>query len=114
MASSGFDAAVWEIWPYLCAGATLCLANDEVRSSAQLMQQWMVRERITIGFVPTVHAGPLMAMEWPATTRLRYMLTGGDKLHSFPGRHLPFQVVNNYGPAECTVVSTSSVLEPGS
>ncbi len=114
LASLGFDAAVWEIWPYLCAGATLCLANDEVRSSPQLMQQWMVRERITIGFVPTVHAGPLMTMEWPAATRLRYILTGGDKLHSFPGRQLPFNVVNNYGPAECTVVSTSAVLEPGS
>jgi amino acid adenylation domain-containing protein len=114
LASLGFDAAVWEIWPYLCAGATVCLANDEVRSSPQLMQQWMVRERVTIGFVPTVHAGPLMAMEWPATTRLRYMLTGGDKLHSFPGRQLPFKVVNNYGPAECTVVSTSTILEPGS
>jgi amino acid adenylation domain-containing protein len=114
LASLGFDAAVWEIWPYLCAGATLCLANDEVRSSPQVMQQWMIRERVTIGFVPTVHAGPLMAMEWPATTRLRYMLTGGDKLHSFPGRQLPFKVVNNYGPAECTVVSTSTILEPGS
>ena len=113
LASLGFDAAVWEIWPYLCAGATLCLATDEVRSSPQLMQQWIIREGITIGFVPTVHAAPLMAMEWPATTRLRYMLTGGDKLHSFPRRQLPFQVVNNYGPAECTVVSTSAVLEPG-
>jgi acyl-coenzyme A synthetase/AMP-(fatty) acid ligase/aryl carrier-like protein len=113
LASLGFDAAVWEIWPYLCAGATLCLASDEVRSSPQLMHEWMIRERVTIGFVPTVHAGPLMAMEWPATTRLRYMLTGGDKLHSFPGHQLPFRVVNNYGPAECTVVSTSIVLEPG-
>ncbi len=113
LASLGFDAAVWEIWPSLCAGATLCLANDEVRSSPQMMQEWMVRERITIGFVPTVHAAPLMAMEWPASTRLRYMLTGGDKLHSFPGRQLPFKVVNNYGPAECTVVTTSTVLEPG-
>src|SRR6202034_1884624 len=27
---------------------------------------------------------------------------------------LPFDVVNNYGPTECTVVATSTVLKPGS
>ena len=30
----GFDAAVLEIWAHLCAGATLCLADDAVRSIA--------------------------------------------------------------------------------
>ena len=40
----GFDAAVLEIWAHLCAGSTLCLADDAVRSSPELIQQWMVRE----------------------------------------------------------------------
>ena len=69
LAGLGFDAAVWEIWPNLAAGATVCLANDAVRSSPELLQQWMIRERVTIGFVPTVHAAPMMAMAWPATQR---------------------------------------------
>jgi amino acid adenylation domain-containing protein len=112
LAGLGFDAAVWEIWPYLLAGATICLADDAVRSSPELMQQWIIRERVTIGFVPTVHAGAMMTMEWPATTKLRYLLTGGDTLHHAPASHLPFEVVNNYGPTECTVVSTFSVLRP--
>ncbi len=93
----------------------MCLAdNDALRSSPELIQQWMIRERVTIGFVPTVHAAPLMAMQWPTTTPLRFLLTGGDALHHAPATELPFDVVNNYGPTECTVVATSSVLKPGS
>ena len=114
LAGLGFDAAVWEIWPHLAAGATLCLANDEVRSSPELLRQWIVRERVTIAFVPTIHAPALTAVEWPATTALRVLLTGGDALRRSPEVRLPFEVVNNYGPTECTVVATSSVLRPGS
>jgi acyl-CoA synthetase (AMP-forming)/AMP-acid ligase II/acyl carrier protein len=73
----------------------------------------MVRERVTIGFVPTVHAAPMIAAGWPETTSLRYLLTGGDALQHYPMAQLPFKVVNNYGPTEGTVVSTSGVLTPG-
>lgn len=114
LAGLGFDAAVWEIWPHLAAGATVCFADDAVRSSPELMQQWMIRERITIAFVPTTYVPSMMAMEWPVTTALRFLLTGGDVLHHGPAFNLPFDVVNNYGPTECTVVTTSSVLTPGS
>jgi amino acid adenylation domain-containing protein len=114
LAGLGFDASVWEIWPHLAAGATVCLADDEVRSSPQLIQQWLIRERVTIAFVPTVHAVPLMAIEWPDTTTLRLLLTGGDALHRAPTVQLPFDVVNNYGPTECTVLATSAVIRPGS
>src|SRR6185312_4997820 len=49
-------------------------------------------------------------MEWPAATRLRHLLTGGDTLHVFPPPDLPFAVVNNYGPTECTIVATSGAV----
>jgi amino acid adenylation domain-containing protein len=113
LAGLGFDAAVWELWPNLAAGATICLADDAVRSSPELIKQWMIRERVTIGFVPTVHASPMIAMDWPENASLRYLLTGGDTLHHHPRPQLPFKVVNNYGPTEGTVVSTSGVLTPG-
>jgi amino acid adenylation domain-containing protein len=114
LAGLGFDAAAWEIWPNLAAGATVCLTDDVVRSSPGLLLQWIVRERVTVAFVPTVHAARMIEMEWPATTALRLLLTGGDVLHRSPAVQLPFDVVNNYGPTECTVVSTSTVLKPGS
>ena len=112
LAGLGFDAAAWEIWPNLSAGATILLADEEVRSSPELLQQWMIRERVTVAFVPTVHAAPLMSMQWPMNTKLRYLLTGGDTLQKLPPAGLPFQVVNNYGPTECSVVSTSGLVVP--
>jgi amino acid adenylation domain-containing protein len=113
LAGLGFDAAAWELWPNLCAGAAIFLSPDAVRSSPDLLQQWLISERITVGFVPTIHAAAMMAMHWPVETALRYMLTGGDVLHQGPPLPLSFDVVNNYGPTECTVVATSSVLRPG-
>jgi amino acid adenylation domain-containing protein len=113
LAGLGFDAAVWEIWPYLAAGATLCLVDDSVRTAQQLLKDWLIREGITIAFVPTVTAAPLIAAEWPADAALRVLLTGGDALQQYPSSGLPFVVVNNYGPTECTVVATSTSLVPG-
>ena len=109
----GFDAAVMEIWPHLSAGATLCLADEEARSSPDLIQDWMIRERVTIGLVPTVLGERLITKAWPAKTALRLLIIGGDALHHGPAHQLPFDVVNNYGPTECTVAATWSMLKAG-
>ncbi len=110
IAGVGFDASVWELWPHLSAGATVVLVDEQVRTSADLLRNWLVKERITVAFVPTIFAEPMLGYSWPADTALRYLLTGGDALHSFPSPTLPFTVVNNYGPTECTVVATSGVI----
>jgi|HubBroStandDraft_1064217.scaffolds.fasta_scaffold11582_3 amino acid adenylation domain-containing protein len=113
LTSLGFDAAGWEVWPYLAAGASVSLADDITRISPELLQQWMIAEHITVGFVPTALAASLVDMPWPEKTALRILLTGGDKLHTRPKPGLPFSLVNNYGPTECSVVATSGVVEPG-
>jgi amino acid adenylation domain-containing protein len=110
LAGVGFDAAVWEIWPHLTARATLVLVDEQTRTSADLLCDWLVKERITVAFVPTIFAEPMLAQGWPAGTALRYLLTGGEALHRHPSPGLPFTVVNNYGPTECTVVATSGVI----
>ena len=107
LASLGFDAAVWEIWPTLCAGATLCIASDPIRLSTDLLQQWLVKEQITVSFVPTIQASALIDREWPSQIALRFLLTGADVLPQGPRKRLPFVLVKNYGPTECTVVATS-------
>ena len=113
VAGIGFDAAVWEIWPHLAAGATVVLADEDTRTSADLLREWLVREQITVAFVPTILAERLLADRWPAECPLRYLLTGGEALHRHPSPGLPFTVVNNYGPTECTVVATSGVVSAG-
>jgi amino acid adenylation domain-containing protein len=109
-AGIGFDAAVWEIWPHLAAGGTLLLPDDDLRVSPIKLRDWLVAQRITISFIPTAIAEQLIALSWPRETSLRFLLTGADTLHRFPAANLPFPLVNNYGPTECTVVATSGVV----
>ena len=114
LASLGFDAAVWEIWPTFCAGATLCIASDPVRFSTDLLQQWLIKEQITVSFVPTIQATALIDKEWPSRVALRFMLTGADVLPRGPRKRIPFVLINNYGPTECTVVASSGPVMVGS
>jgi len=106
LAGLGFDASVWETWPYLASGASLHLADSETLTSPEQLRCWLVENSITIGFVPTPLAERIIDTEWPEATKLRVLLTGGDTLHTRPIAGLPFTLVNNYGPTECTVVAT--------
>lgn len=110
LAGLGFDASVWELWPYLTAGASVHLPEESVRTDPESLRRWLVWQEITIGFVPTPLTERLIALSWPSSTSLRILLTGGDVLHRFPPPGLPFTLVNNYGPTECTVVATSGVV----
>jgi amino acid adenylation domain-containing protein len=112
VAGLGFDAAVWEIWPHLAAGASLHVADEETRRSPEGLRDWLVAERVTISFVPTVLAEQVLRAGWPADTALRTMLTGADTLRRRPSAGLPFVLINNYGPTECTVVATSGPVAP--
>ena len=107
VASVGFDAAVWELWPVLCAGASVLIPDALTRMAPERLRDWMVEEKITVAFAPTPIAELLIALPWPSGARLRYLLTGADVLKKFAPAGLPFQLVNNYGPTECTVVATS-------
>lgn len=110
LAGIGFDASVWELWPYLCCGASLDLPADDVRSSPERLRDWLTLREITISFVPTPVAEPMLSLEWRRPAKLRALLTGGDRLHTWPPSSLPFEVVNNYGPTENAVVSTSGLI----
>jgi amino acid adenylation domain-containing protein len=111
LAGTGFDAAVWELWPYLTAGASIYLVKPELLTSPINLRDWLISQKITMSFVPTPVAQELLSLEWATESiALRYILTGGDKLHQYPSVSIPFQVVNNYGPTENTVVTTSGLV----
>ena len=109
----GFDASVWELWSYLTAGSSLHLPGESVRNDAAALRDWIVSRKITITFAATAIAERLLQLDWPAHTALRYLLTGADTLKAYPSPGLPFVLVNNYGPTECTVVTTSGVVPAG-
>jgi len=111
-AAVGFDAAVWEVWPYLAAGASVHFPEDGVRGNPAALRDWLVTQGITITFLATPLAESMLLLDWPHEVDLRILLTGADTLHRRPSARLPFVLVNNYGPTECTVVATSGVVAP--
>jgi amino acid adenylation domain-containing protein len=113
IASLSFDAAVWEVWPALSAGASVSLSDEEVRTSAELLLAWLASEGATIAFLPTPLAEAALRRQMPASLRLRDLLTGGDRLRRRPAPDVPFRVTNHYGPTENAVVTTAGLVEPG-
>jgi amino acid adenylation domain-containing protein len=112
VASPGFDAAVWELWPYLAAGASVHVLDEETRLNPERLRDWLGDKGITISFLPTPLAENVLRVDWPAQAVLRLLLTGGDVLRQRPPAGLPFKLINNYGPTEATVVATSGEVPP--
>jgi amino acid adenylation domain-containing protein len=110
LAGTAFDAAVWELWPYLVVGASIYLIKSEFLLSPEILQEKLTSHNITISFIPTPLAEQLCLLPWSENTTLRTMLTGGDRLNSYPSNKLPFKFFNNYGPTENTVVTTSGQI----
>jgi amino acid adenylation domain-containing protein len=105
-ASVGFDAAVWEIWPYLAAGATVVVCADDDRLLAPDLADQLREHACTMAFVGTPLAEEMLAMGL-VPPGLRYLLTGGDLLRVTGAPPPGCCLVNHYGPTEATVVTTS-------
>jgi len=102
-----FDASVWEIFPYLEAGATLHIIDDQIRLDLARLNSYFEDNAITISFLPTQVCELFMELD---NNSLRVLLTGGDRLRRLTPK--PYRVVNNYGPTENTVVTTSCEVTP--
>ncbi len=114
ISSPAFDASVWEVWPYLSAGARMSIVGQDTISDPIALIAKLRDDEISHSFVPTVLAASLLQHAWPPDSRLRWLLVGGDRLAAAPPQGLPFTLVNNYGPTESTVVATSGVVRAGS
>ncbi|MFE9804541.1 amino acid adenylation domain-containing protein [Streptomyces goshikiensis] len=110
VASPGFDAAAWEIWPALVAGSTLHVPDDGVRADPDALARWLVEESVEICFLPTPLAETQLDRTWPTGSKLRALLTGGDALGARPAPDAPFRLINHYGPTENTVVATAGTV----
>lgn len=107
IATLTFDAATWTIWSYLSAGATLIICDDETKKDPYALISWCVKNNITHSFMPTPLAEICCQLDWPKNASLKYLLTGGDRLHPIKFSQVPFDLYNHYGPTEYTVVTTA-------
>ncbi|MCP4152675.1 MAG: amino acid adenylation domain-containing protein, partial [bacterium] len=105
-AGFAFDASVWELYPYLTAGATLYIVDEASRLDPARLNEYYESRDVTIGFLPTQMCEQFMEED---NRSLRVLLTGGDVLRT-AGRGT-YELYNNYGPTENTVVTTSCRVE---
>ena len=105
-AGFGFDASVWEIFPYLIAGASIHLIEEELKLDILKLNEYYKANKITISFLPTQICEQFIQLE---NEYLRCVLTGGDKLKQY--KSTSYKVVNNYGPTENTIVTTSFIVD---
>ncbi|HXA84426.1 MAG TPA: amino acid adenylation domain-containing protein, partial [Candidatus Dormibacteraeota bacterium] len=113
IAGFGFDAAAWEIWSTLSAGATLVMPSAAEADGSVALLAWWERQNLDLSFLPTPMAE--LAFTRDATrSQLHTLLIGGDRLSHLPPGPLPYSLVNNYGPTEATVVATSGKIAASS
>lgn len=109
-AGFGFDASVWEVFPYLLAGACIHIVPSEIRLDANKLDDFFTENGITIAFLPTLMCEQFMDLPDREQTPLRILLTGGDRLKRYkPGN---YRLFNNYGPTENAVVTTFTEIKP--
>ena len=111
MAGFSFDACVWEIWPYLTSGSSLFIADDEIKTNAKETVRWIAKNQISHCFMPTPLVEAVLAEPLPKNWALKYLLTGGDRLTSRAHEGNRFKLFNNYGPTECSVVTTATEVD---
>jgi amino acid adenylation domain-containing protein/thioester reductase-like protein/non-ribosomal peptide synthase protein (TIGR01720 family) len=101
-AGFGFDASIWEVFPYLVIGARVYIVPEAIKLDVKALNRYFEDNGITASFLPTQMCEQFFTVN---NKTLRLLLTGGDKLKSFVKRR--YQLYNNYGPTENTVVATS-------
>jgi amino acid adenylation domain-containing protein len=112
LANPAFDASVWELWPYLTAGASILIPDEETARLPAKLITWLAANQITLTFIPTPLAEAMLVEPWPEQCALRALLTGGDQLRRPPTESLPCPLFNHYGPTENTVVTTWTAIPP--
>nr|NIM13338.1 AMP-binding protein [Candidatus Aminicenantes bacterium]NIM79024.1 AMP-binding protein [Candidatus Aminicenantes bacterium]NIN19335.1 AMP-binding protein [Candidatus Aminicenantes bacterium]NIN85976.1 AMP-binding protein [Candidatus Aminicenantes bacterium]NIO82244.1 AMP-binding protein [Candidatus Aminicenantes bacterium] len=100
-ASIVFDASVIEIFPCLTGGAVLHIIPEGLKLELDRLNTYLEKNHITVCFLPTQICEQFLERE---NHSLRVLVTGGDKLRVF--RKKSYQLHNNYGPTENTVVAT--------
>ncbi|GAB3482937.1 non-ribosomal peptide synthetase [Amycolatopsis cihanbeyliensis] len=105
-----FDAATFEIWGALLAGATCAISTERVLTARPLANA-IARHRISTLWLTSSLFNHIVDEDTTALTGLRHLLVGGEALSvahvrravtALPGT----RVFNGYGPTECTTFAT--------
>ena len=110
--SQSFDASLLEIWPALTAGASIVIADEELRRDPRSLARWYAEQGITFSILPTALGEQVLRLSPADQPPLRHLLLGGDVLRTRPRPEAPYETVNVYGPTEVTVLCTTHDRAP--
>ncbi|MGJ6966041.1 AMP-binding protein [Streptosporangium sp. G11] len=109
LAPPASSVSVVELWPYLCSGASVHVADAATAGAPPELRDWMVASGITRAYVNMPLAELLYGLPWPGETALRLMTVGSDAVRVWPSPGLPFEVAVEYGSAEANGVTSCLV-----
>lgn len=112
--SIGFDAFIWEIFPYLSRGAELRIVCDRLKTDVLRYAKWLEDQNITHTYLPTVILERMLSLTNGRLYLPNIVLTGGDKLNDWVSRYINKgigQIYNAYGLTETSVVTTCGLIE---
>ncbi|MFE9251410.1 amino acid adenylation domain-containing protein, partial [Streptomyces sp. NPDC007088] len=113
-----FDASGSEIWLPLIAGATICMAPDEVVGLPHLLTDYAAEHGVTIAqFVPSLLAVALPALRDTSGLALRLLFVAGEVLPPSLADEvvtkLGLRLCHHYGPTEASIDVTAFEVRPG-
>ncbi|MDR3502816.1 MAG: amino acid adenylation domain-containing protein [Legionella sp.] len=105
-AKFGYDGFASEVFPYLIYGASLHIVPADIRYDPERLNNWMHQQQITTASLPTKMAEEFFNK--PNET-LRVIHTSGELLKKVHSNK--YKIINNYGPTEGTILTTSYLIE---
>ena len=111
-----FDACTFEIWSALLNGYELYLIKKETLLNASLLQDYLLKHKITILWLTAPLFNQLVEDNPHMFSKVKYLLTGGDVLSP---KHInmvktanpDLTIINGYGPTENTTFSTCFTID---
>lgn len=119
VSSFAFDGSVYDFFSALLKGGTLVLPSSNIPTPSEILELTQSHRPDTM-FVPTGLFHLLVQQKPEVFDTLKTLIVGGESL--LPKyvekllAHRPLEIINGYGPTECTVFSTFfkvDKLQPG-
>lgn len=112
LVDTSFDAAVVETWEVLASGATLHIADDDVRADASRLAEWFRSEGITSAHVIPALLRQMLEQRPECFEATRLLSVGGEQMRWEGFHRAPFTLFNQYGPTECSITALHAVVDP--
>lgn len=118
LSSHNFDASVQIMFPSLVLGHTLHIAKDEVRAEGKNLWEFLEDKKIQLSDATPSHLKLMNSNSIKTNLQnLKMIIVGGEKFNNSVRKNFlnklgneTVEIVNAYGPTECTVQSSHFIV----